>query len=261
MIFNFIINNVSNFFKTGLIILFLNDYLKRNFPEKYTDFLVRLSYKIIYILSKGQILLLKSYNLINEFIDNNTYLNYIKIEIYNKINIVRNEICQIKGNGEIFVKYYENNEENALENYFENYFENDTNSIYIFSDNKGGLQNKSTSINKIILHSQPFIFEYEVSNIKFFLFEVIMEYDKSFKLYLNTNEYNFYIVNNIIDKRFIIYFLNQYNICNLKEYYDDLEKIEKINIKIIDHNVNIKEFFLTDKQYIKILKDDYIYTS
>lgn len=257
MIFNFITNNIINFFKIGLILFFLINNLKIIYPEKYNEFILNLSYKVIYFFSKGQILLIKSSNLIKEYINKNTYLNHFIMEIYNKINIVKNEICQIKGNGEILIKYYENNEDNELDNEFDN----ENNSIFIFSDYKGGLINKSNSINKIILHSQPFILEYEVSNIKFILFEVIFKYEISFKLYLNTNEYNFYIVNNIIDKRFIIYFLNKYNICKLKDYYNDLENIENINIKIIDHNVNIKEFILTDKQYIKILKDDYIYIS
>ena len=110
-------------------------------------------------------------NSITKYIDANDYLKYIKIEIFNKINVVQNEICQIKSNGEILIEYLKNQEENN--------FENDIDSIYIYSDNKGKIINNC--VNKVILHSQPFIFEYEVSNIKFILFEVKI-LDESFKV-------------------------------------------------------------------------------
>lgn len=248
MVFTKIFNTLYSFLKTSAILLFLNDYFKRNFPEKHTEIFIDLSYQVVHIFSKGQIILLKVYNSITKYIDTNTYLKYIKIEIFNKINIVQNEICQIKSNGEILIQYLKNQEENDTEKNFEN----DINSIYIYSDNKGKIFNNY--VNKVILHSQPFIFKYEVSNIKFILFEVKI-LDESFKIDLKTNEYNFYIVNNIIDKRFLIYFLYDYKFCSIK----DKDKIDKIYVKLIDNNVNIKELEITDNQYIKIMKDEFIY--
>ena len=244
MVFSTIFNTLYSFLKTSAILIFLNDYLKRNFPEKYNEICLDLSYQVIYIFSKGQIILLKTYNSINKYIDNNAYLKYIKTEIFNKMEVVQNEICQIKSNGEIYIKYNAKNEDIK--------FENDNNSIYIYSDNKGRME--YNCVNKVILHSQPFIFNYEVSNIKFILFEVKIG-EKSFKIDLKTNKYNFYIVNNIIDKRFLLYFLNDYQFSNLYDYYHNEEKIY---VKIIDHNVNLKEFEISDTQYIKIMKDNYV---
>jgi hypothetical protein len=244
MVFSTIFNTLYSFLKTSAILIFLNDYLKRNFPEKYNEICLDLSYQVIYIFSKGQIILLKTYNSINKYIDNHFYLKYIKTEIFNRMDVVQNEICQIKSNGEIYIKYNEKNEDIN--------FENDNNSIYIYSDNKGRME--YNYVNKVILHSQPFIFNYEVSNIKFILFEVKIG-EKSFKIDLKTNKYNFYIVNNIIDKRFLLYFLNDYQFCNLYDYYHNEEKIY---VKIIDQNVNLKEFEISDTQYIKILKDNYV---
>jgi hypothetical protein len=246
MVFTAIFNTLFCFLKTSAILLFLNDYFKQNFPEKYNEFFIDLSYQVIYIFSKGQIILLKTFNSINKYIDNNSYLKYIKTEIFNKMDVIQNEICQIKSNGEIYLKKIVNTEEI--------YFDNDNDSIYIYSDNKGRME--SNCVNKVILHSQPFIFNYEVSNIKFILFEVKIG-DKSFKIDLKTDKYNFYVVNNIIDKRFLLYFLNDYQFCNLYDYHNN----EKIHVKIIDQNVNLKEFEISDiqTQYIKIMKDDFIY--
>ena len=133
----------------------------------------------------------------------------------------------------------------------ENYFEDDNYSIYIYSDVKRKIENNC--INKIILHSQPFLYDYEISNIKFILFEVKIT-DKLFKIDLKTDKYNFYIVNNIIDKRFLLYFLINYQYCKLNNIND----IEKIDVKIIDHNVNIKELEITNTKFITIKKDDYV---
>ena len=246
MVFTKIFNTFYSFFKTNTILLFLNNYFKRSLPEKHNKIFIDLSYQVIHIFSKGQIIFFKIHNSINQYIDKNSYLKYIKIKLFDK-NIVQNEICQIKSNGEILIKFYENNEEKQLDNWFEN----DNNSIYIYSDNKG--KNVNNCVNKVILHSQPFIFNYEVSNIKFILFEVKIG-NKIFKIDLKTDNYNFYIVNNIIDKRFLLYILNNYQFNKVKDY----ENIEKIIVKIIDQNVNIKEFEISDTQFITIKKDNYI---
>ena len=40
---------------------------------------------------------------------------------------------------------------------------------------------------------------------------------------------------------------------------EDIEKIEKFDVKLIDQDVNIRELEITDKKFILIKKDEYIY--
>ena len=64
------------------------------------------------------------------------------------------------------------------------------------------------------------------------------------------------MVNNIIDKKFMIYYL-------LNHYYkpisfEDINNLDKFILKIIDHNVNSFEINLTNGSNIQIKKDDYV---
>lgn len=91
----------------------------------------------------------------------------------------------------------------------------------------------------------------EVSTVKFMLIEVIIG-DKSFKLDLTTNAFNYYVVNNIIDKYVVTYLMRVQYFYEMKSNHDDV-----INyvLKIVDNNVDTIDIGL-DKS-IKILKDSY----
>ena len=121
--------------------------------------------------------------------------------------------------------------------------------------------NKETNcINKLLLSKLPLDCEninYEVSDIRFLLCELIVNNDTSYKIDLKNDNYNYYLVNNIIDKKFIIYYL--LNHCYKPMSFEDINKIEKFTLKIIDHNVNTCEIDITDiSNYIQIKKDNYI---
>lgn len=232
-----------NFFKTGVICILLNDYMKRNYPDKYNEFLISASFEIIHFYSKGQIFLNKLFLQLNALIESNPQIKKIFNDIYKK-NIQQNQIYKINDDV-IHIKCYTNDSET--------YFEEDNKSIYLFSDNEKAIENKC--INRVILRSQPFSTKYEVSNIKFILVEVTIN-DKTYKIDLKTDTYNYYIVDNILDLKFFKYFLNNYNICNL--YVEDRVKLDKLKIKIIDHNINTREFEISDDKFIIIKKDDYI---
>ena len=101
--------------------------------------------------------------------------------------------------------------------------------------------------NTIIYLNIPINLDYIVSDITFLLFTVCYD-DKIYDIALSKiNKYNFYIVNNIIDKQFLIYYFNNY----LKIYINDFT----FQATIIDHNVNL--IYFTEKDRIIILKDDY----
>jgi len=181
-------------------------------------------------------------NKINTVVEQNVYLKKIFDEIYKKK--LSNEICQVKGTN-IYLKYFTDISEIK--------YEDDKNNFYVFSDN---INAADKCVNKVILHTQPFLINYELSNIYFILFEITFN-DNTYKLNLKTSEFNYYVVNNILDKKFFIYYLYNYQICNLTE--EDIDKIDSFNVKIIDQNVNVKELEITDEKFIIIKKDEYIY--
>ena len=234
----------DNNIKTILLCVLLNDHLKRNYPDKYNEILISISYELIHFYSKGQIVYNKFITQLKTVIDANPQLKKIINDICKK-NVQRNEIYQIKKDA-IHIKRYTDNTET--------YFEPDKNSIYLFSDNENAIQHKC--VNRIILHSQPFSGKYEVSKVQFMLVEVKIN-DVAYKINLKTDKLNYYIVDNILDLKFFKYYLYNYQVCKLTTEQNDA--INKIVVKIIDQNVNTREFEITDDKFIIIKKDDYIY--
>ena len=117
-------------------------------------------------------------------------------------------------------------------------------------------KSESGCVNMEILQKHPMLTSYELSNIKFMLLEVKLN-DVVYKLDLKTDKYNYYVVGNVLDKRFFIYFLKNYHLYNFTN--DEIEQISKLDVKIIDQNVNIKEIEITDSTFITIKKDEYTY--
>lgn len=232
------------FLKSIFIVFFLNDYFKQNYPQEYEHFVVSLSMKMIYMYSKLQII----YNNFSNKV--NSYINENKINIFS--NVVKNEIYQIK-NGDIYKKF---SAPNVLEQ-FVNYklFEDFNNNLFIYSDNSNPLQDKC--INKVIFNENNFYLKYDISNIKFMLLETIIN-GKTYKITLKSDTYNYYIVDNVLDKKFFIYYLKN-NITDTLSN-EDIDTIkDKINIKLIDNNVNVRELEITDEKNIVIKKDTYNY--
>ena len=233
-----------NFIKCFAFSILLNDYLRREYPEKYNEFIILSSYELIRFYSKGQILFNKIKQKTKSIIDKNQSFQKFVNEVYKK-DIQRNEICQIK-NDNIHIKEYVTN--------FEYYFEPDENSIYLFCDNEAAIESKC--VNQVILHSQPFSGKYEVSNIQFILVEVKIN-DAAHKINLKTDKFNYYIVDNILDLKFFKYYLYVHQIDKLTS--EERNKIDKLTVQIIDQNVNRREFEITNDKFIIIKKDDYIY--
>ena len=228
--------------RVGLLGILLNDYFKRTFPEQYDNILINLAINALHLLSKAQLIYHSAYNQIKIIINNNKFLKQISNELYNKD--INNDICHVKNNS-IHIKYFTD-----VSNV---HFEEESNSFYIFSDN---INTSNNCVNKVLLYSQPFNINYEVSNIKFVLLEVKLN-DNTYKIDLKSDVSNYYIVNNIFDKNFFIYYLKNYQLCALTN--EDIDKIDKFDIKLIDQDVNIRELEITDKKFILIKKDEYIY--
>ena len=239
-----IVSLLFKLFRGCVFVVLLNDYLQRTFPEKYSNCLIVTSLKAIHIFSKYQIITTKLCIQIKDVLKSNTYIK----KIFDKINSkdIRNEICQVKKNS-IHLKYFSKDISSI-------HFEEDGNCFYIFSDCTGAVDK---CVNKVLLYSQPFSSTgYEVSNIKFILLELKIN-DKTYKIDLKNDESNYYIVNNIFDMNFFIYYLKNYQVCPLTD--EDVTRIEKFDIKLIDQDANIRELEITNKKFILIKKDEYIY--
>jgi hypothetical protein len=95
------------------------------------------------------------------------------------------------------------------------------------------------------------------------LFEIKLG-DIYYTINLSTDKYNYYIVNNILDKNFLIFFLKNHTglSTHLSYYIDNLNdsyKIDKFDINLIDNNINFKKLEITHEKYIMIDKNDYYY--
>jgi hypothetical protein len=245
-----LVSDLITLLKTLLTIFFFNDYFKRNYPQEYERFLIKVSMKLLYMYSKLQII----YNKFSTKI--NSYLNINKLILTEKV--VKNEIYQIQ-NGEIYKKL---SAVNVVEQFINNnFFKDFDNNLYIYSDNSNPLQDKC--INKVIINNnnnnnnKNYNLDYDISTIKFMLLEVSLN-NKTYKITLKNDTYNYYIVDNILDKRFFIYYLKNHNTDTITN--EEMESIkDKINIKLIDNNVNVRELEITDEKNIVIKKDSYNY--
>ena len=231
---------IYNFLRTGICIFFINNFLKHNYHEQYNAFFINMSFNAIYLYGKGQLIYCKYYKEMSRLVNSNTILKFIATKLIKNKN-KNNSICQYKDR-QIVIKYLDNDTN----------FINDTNndSIYIYSDNEKASNNKY--VNKVISHSPVIPPSYEVSNIKFMMFEVKMDDGKAYKIDLRSEESNYYIVDNIIDKNFLDYYLMNY-------YHNKGVLADKYNVKLIDHNVNMKDIEITNDKFIVIKKDDYGY--
>ena len=114
-------------------------------------------------------------------------------------------------------------------------------------------ENTDRTNKKIITNSKPKLtesdFEIEESDVHFILTEILIG-DRALKIYLKTSNYNYYLVNNTINKEVLIYFI--------KTYYpeEDVAILNDENLKLVflDNNVNNVEC----KNSIVLRKTDYI---
>ena len=248
---------INLFLKTGVFTILLNSYLQQRYPAKYNEVLINISYKLLYLYSKSQILfnritkeMVTNYNQfmsknpsINNFVEHikssyNCFVNNTDNKIHN-IEFISNGLVNLSVSSEMVMK-----EDNNFPSVYD---------FIIFSDFEN-VSRDTTCVNKKIRKSvETKNFSYETSNISFILTEIIIG-DKTFKVDFKTKDYNYYVVNNIFNDKFIIYFLNKYYNSEIKDFQP--ETIKRFTLNVIDHNVDTYEF---DKGInVKIQKDGYI---
>jgi len=237
--------------KATAFVYLLNDYLKRNYPDQYEYTMVCISYNLIILYSKLEFM---SNQTINYMIERNPAIlpaiEQIQ-EIITKISNYMSEQSTIE-----FIKDSKIVNKLTKNTYFTmNFdFENiDFMAYYQIIANK--------PINVKIIHipledkdnllKEESIFELEQSSIKFMLVELQIN-NQTYKVDLFSDRFNFYIVNNVLDKSFFLYYLR---------YYTDVDvdsiKIEDIFLKIIDHDVETNIYDLNKHYCIIIEKNNY----
>lgn len=239
------LSTLFTFIKTSALIVLTSDYFKRTYPEEYENVLVSVSYNAIYLFSKCQILFGKLSVRVMEFINANPQLKAFIDNIYKK-PALRNQICKVH-DGEVCAKNYTADSAN----YFEAVAADA--SFYLFVDNVTAAETGGCA-NRVVFRGPPFSSKYELSDVKFILFEIKVG-DKFHKINLRGANYNYYVVNNVLDRNFFIYFLKHYEVCELTDC-----NVKSFEVKTIDQNVIVNNMEITDEHFITIQKTDYIYS-
>jgi hypothetical protein len=256
-------NMIFGSFINWCIYLFLvYEYLKNKFPEKTQDFVINMSYYSIYLFSKLQIFLNKSRNEVYLYLENNENCRkYIQKGIEIK-SVVSNKFLYI-----INTYFYNNSEKNGQKN-SENkketiIFDFILNNKINFSMGKEELINnlESTVMDSALLDSCDFVLiRNSTNNIKIInkdqitftnltsedstlykivpinykplLCEMIVD-SKNMKISFTDRDdrvYNYLVVDNKFDSKFIKYFMKEHFKFILK---DDTE----YELQILDNNV------------------------
>ena len=229
---------LTTLLRTGILALLLNDYLKRNYPEKYQELIITFSYNLIYLYSRAQILYINLIKVVNKKIEENPNLlklkNDLDLLIKPKSGIVT-MLDYIKNGNSVDIISDKSDNKN-----------NDECDFMIYS----WLDDTKSCVNKKLVYDlkEPLSFS-EASDIKFLLIELKVGENNSHKIDLKTDEFNFYLVGNSFTKQFFIYYLKQI-VKSTEEIKDD----DKINLKFIDHDVNTIDLDFTDKNENIILE-------
>ena len=221
------------FIFTKIFLFFVLIYYYKKYG-KIPTYLIQFSYNSIYYYSKLQLGFMKGTKIVQEYIDSKPLLtNFI-----NNICVFNNKPIHNTNKFEII-----NNQNNQKDNAFGLKYD-----FIIYSDNS------KSCVNKVLFNifynlsdkKEPI---YEEANYKFIQTEIIIHNDIHIIVNFKTAENNYLIVNNKLDKKFIIYFLKKYH---------NITDLETTNytVKIIDHNVNIIEF--DSSKTLIINKNDYI---
>lgn len=252
---NFILT-IINIIQTVIFIALVKDYMERKYNSNVTNLLVTISYNIIYVYSKGQILLIKLNKNIVLFIESNPTLLKISNDVKSLLTLKneetnKNTIEFIK-NGEVIKNIRCNNLNSNDFNCEEliNSYENDYDFL-IYSH-----LNENNCLNKKLLQKSEEITSpiYELSNISFMLVELHID-NNIFKINLKDEKHNFYVQGNRLSFDFFMYYLKNIELNTTFE----LTSHNFISVHIIDQNVDkcVLDFRDDNSRYILIEKDTY----
>jgi hypothetical protein len=229
--------SLFEFGKIAAIGFLLNDYFKRNYPDKHNEIVLDVAYKIIYVYSYCQM----QFNTITKKIPFVT--NFFQ-EMFEKTSIKKKSTIDFVKDGHILFDPSSTDLKNVLEHDFIVYTNNQTTPSNII----------------IVYNTETDVIEetcqYNKTNFKFILLEFCIA-DKNYIIELANKRYNFYVENNIFDKNFFIYYLRYFHPDKIEIDETSLQ-MDEFTLKIIDHNVDIKTIYFTkENQHIKLNANSY----
>lgn len=239
-------NIIQKIIQTVILLNIIKGYVERKYNINFTNIFISVSYNIIYVYSKCQILFIKLNKTVATFIESNPSLLKISNDVKSLFagETTKNSIEFIK-NGEIIknIKCKDFNCDELINAYETDY------DFLIYSD----INNDNCS-NKIMSQKgEEITVQYELSRVSFLLVELQLD-NTIIKINLKNEKYNFYIEGNVLSLEFFTYYLK--NI-----YFDhdfDLTSYDNISLHIIDQDVNTFELDLVEKNHIvKFEKDSY----
>ena len=227
------------------MIYFINKIksFKNNLTSQTINIAYKLLYKLLYAFSWCQIYLHK----INNYIDTkitrlNTYCDkYLKDKGW-IVSIVIKKFIVIDNDGnKIKTIFIEDKDIHAIENHFNSFLPYTL--MLCDSDN-----NENGCIDYVFYNKIPTSLNYKLSNVKFIAIDLDYNNNKHLVKLKDTN-YNYYIVNNCLNKLFFKYYIK--NILNLQVDDDNFNYI----VNIIDNDCNIIN--ILPHQSIIINENDY----
>ena len=236
------LSKIQSFVKYGVFTFLINDYLKNNYPEKYNSLVTNYGFSLIQMYSKIQIWCNKIassnptiVHLINQLFKNSHSSMYEP-----DVEFIRDGYVHLLATKDELINEYSTNNKELVYDFI------------IYSD----YDEDAKIVNKRIFHKIPCKddFLYSPSDIRFILSEVEIN-DKTIKVEFKTDHYNYYIVNNVINHKFLEYFLKKYHSREIMDFHEFEKPFHDMKLKILDHNVDKQEFDL--KNTLKINKTDY----
>jgi hypothetical protein len=233
---------IQSFVKYAVFAFFVNDYLKNNYQEKYNSVITNGGFSLIQLYSKIQILCNKL------AVSNPTILHLVNQLFNNSHNSMYDPDVEFVLDGHVnFLGTKEELVKEGIKHY------NDVDYDFIIYSHYDKVEK---IVNKTIFTKMPdeSDFQYSTADIRFVLTEVEIN-DKIIKVEFKTDNYNYYIVNNVINHKFLEYFLKKYYQCEIIDFHEFEKPFKDMKLKILDHNVEKQEFDF--KSVLKINKFDY----
>jgi len=236
------LTQIQSFVKYAAFTFFVNDYLKNNYPEKYNSMITTGGFYLIQLYSKIQILC-------NKFAASNPTLLHLMNKLFKTTNtsIYEPDVEFILDGHVNFLSTKEELIKEGVKHCSELDYD-----FIIYSN----YDEVNKIVNKRIFNTMPCEADvhYVTADIRFLLSEVEIN-DKTIKIDFKTDNYNYYIVNNVINHKFLEYFLKKYHPREIMDFHEFEKPFQDMKLKILDHNVEKQEFDL--KHVLKINKGDY----
>ena len=233
----------------------ITNLIKYFYPEKYdtcmnslkctfTKLSINAGYQLIYYYSKIQLCIVKIKITFNKFI------KYYTTDTIDLMDVLKEYFLS-----DFF--YYNNNDEflyyikdgQIIDSCFTHLIEKKKDISYDFLLYIHG-------INGILNKNIPSCLDYQHTNYKFIQIMIELNNKHSFEIHLSNSEYNYYIVNNIIDSYFILYFLRTHYTNKVSNYENEF--LLNYSLNVIDNNIILLTIDNTD--VITFDVDDYYLT-